>query len=556
VGADFTFKASVEPDTARDVPYPFVGIASSTRVDREHERISEKGLASMCDQVPMVLGVADSHQAAIVNPMAEVGEITEIKADGDSLYISGGLDPDHPNAAFLYKKVKAGTAKLSIAGKVLAASRNVWDEDTQKNIAEIDEIKLDHILLCRQNAAVNQDSTIIAQADDGDWADAIFKAAAELEDVDKAVWSTAYINDLPDSHFLYIEPGGKKDAEGKTVPRRLRHFPYKDAQGNIDLPHLRNAIARAPQSNLPQSVIKRVQAKARRILAQQTSGKARETQGRMGGFGEGPGGVCVCPQCGYEETHTIGEPCYNLRCPECGAQMERKIERAIDDIMEAVTDVRGDGGRIVGYVVESIVERLSKGNEALSELPVDEGTTMAEDVVGRLTDLIETLVAGQAPPAESATEESVPEDAEKADPLPDVLEVLKQVGDTIKTLNERVSSLEQAEETAKAEESEDEEETTVEEEDTEGDGEQGSEDVNIDVGEALKTIVAAIAEIRTDVAATRDTVDAQAERITNLEKASPLSAQPTASKDTVETGAGESSTPVQDLLNRSNQWAR
>ena len=64
----------------------------------------------------------------------------------------------------------------------------------------------------------------------------------------EAVWTTKYINDLPDGAFLYIKPGGKKDNEGKTVPRALRMFPYKDAGGKVDLPHLRNAIARIPQA--------------------------------------------------------------------------------------------------------------------------------------------------------------------------------------------------------------------------------------------------------------------------------------------------------------------
>lgn len=53
------------------------------------------------------------------------------------------------------------------------------------------------------------------------------------------------INNLPDSDFAYIESGGKKDGEGKTTPRSLRHFPIHDAV------HARNALARLPQSNLP-----------------------------------------------------------------------------------------------------------------------------------------------------------------------------------------------------------------------------------------------------------------------------------------------------------------
>lgn len=59
----------------------------------------------------------------------------------------------------------------------------------------------------------------------------------------KAKWSTAKKNDLPNSAFLYVEPGCKV--------KSCRHFPYKNASGAVDLAHLRNAIARIPQSNAP-----------------------------------------------------------------------------------------------------------------------------------------------------------------------------------------------------------------------------------------------------------------------------------------------------------------
>jgi phage I-like protein len=84
-----------------------------------------------------------------------------------------------------------------------------------------------------------------------------------------ATWTTAYVNDLPDSAFLYVEPGGKKDSDGKTVPRALRHFPYKDADGKVDLPHLRNAIARIPQSSLSAALKTQLQRKAQRLLKSQ-----------------------------------------------------------------------------------------------------------------------------------------------------------------------------------------------------------------------------------------------------------------------------------------------
>ena len=83
-----------------------------------------------------------------------------------------------------------------------------------------------------------------------------------------AVWTTKTVNDLPDSAFLYVQPGGKKDSTGKTVPRSLRHFPYKDGSGKVDLPHLRNAIARIPQAGswLSAAMKTSLQSRARRLL--------------------------------------------------------------------------------------------------------------------------------------------------------------------------------------------------------------------------------------------------------------------------------------------------
>ena len=83
----------------------------------------------------------------------------------------------------------------------------------------------------------------------------------------RAVWSTAYMNDLPDSAFLIIEKGGKKDSTGKTEPRSLRHFPVRDANGKVDLPHLRNALSRIPQSNLSAELKAEATKKAKALLA-------------------------------------------------------------------------------------------------------------------------------------------------------------------------------------------------------------------------------------------------------------------------------------------------
>jgi len=98
----------------------------------------------------------------------------------------------------------------------------------------------------------------------------------------KAVWTVASVNDLPNSAFLFVE-AGEDDDEGKRVPRSLRHLPYKDAGGKIDLPHLRNAIARAPRVKdkngkpLSTALVASIQARARKLLASSSGKKELES---------------------------------------------------------------------------------------------------------------------------------------------------------------------------------------------------------------------------------------------------------------------------------------
>lgn len=54
-------------------------------------------------------------------------------------------------------------------------------------------------------------------------------------------------------------------------------------------------------------------------------GRGGSGQGRMKGnrLGAGPGGNCVCPQCGTKSLHKLGVPCYSVSCPKCGTKMTR-----------------------------------------------------------------------------------------------------------------------------------------------------------------------------------------------------------------------------------------
>jgi hypothetical protein len=88
---------------------------------------------------------------------------------------------------------------------------------------------------------------------------AVRRAAEEVDGVAKAEMSQAKQNDLPDSDFAYVEPGGKKDDEGKTTPRSLRHFPINDEA------HVRNALSRASQSPFGEKAMPKIRAAAKKF---------------------------------------------------------------------------------------------------------------------------------------------------------------------------------------------------------------------------------------------------------------------------------------------------
>lgn len=125
----------------------------------------------------------------------------------------------------------------------------------------------------------------------------------ETEDIlAEARWTRAYINDLPVGSFAVVEACAdeRKDA---------RHLPYKDATGKIDLPHLRNALARMDQiksvcNGSDEALRRKARAKliplAKRLLPASKWAQEKTVQEALSEY-HGIQGMDVCAQCKFFE---------------------------------------------------------------------------------------------------------------------------------------------------------------------------------------------------------------------------------------------------------------
>lgn len=61
--------------------------------------------------------------------------------------------------------------------------------------------------------------------------------------------------------------------------------------------------------------------KNKRVFSNNVRGVGRNRN--LGGNkpGSGPGGYCVCPNCGNKVEHTRATPCFQQSCPKCGSAM-------------------------------------------------------------------------------------------------------------------------------------------------------------------------------------------------------------------------------------------
>jgi HK97 family phage prohead protease len=136
-----------------------------------------------------------------------------------------------------------------------------------------------------------------------------------LLDEERDEMSAKAINDLPDSAFAFIEPGGEKDTEGKTTPRSLRHFPVHDK------PHVQNALARAPQSPFGDKAMPKILAAAKKFGIEAAEQKSDDT---------GAEERAECPTCSGTGKIMDG----HRDCPDCngtGSVQENSADTGADE---------------------------------------------------------------------------------------------------------------------------------------------------------------------------------------------------------------------------------
>ena len=238
----------------------FTAVISTATIDRDGDIVEPAAMVNALQKwaaIGKLVPLAWNHTDEVIGHI----DPASAQVKGNEVVADGWIDQSTERGQEAWRLVKSGTFSFSF-GYLIPKGGATKLAGGRYRIKELDIFEISGVPI----APANNDTRVLSWKNAAaevfpDWA----LEAAVAGDI-KAVWTTAYINDLPDSAFLYIEPGGEKDADGKTTPRSLRHFPYKDATGAVDMPHLRNAASRIPQSNLPQNVKDRLAARCQQLL--------------------------------------------------------------------------------------------------------------------------------------------------------------------------------------------------------------------------------------------------------------------------------------------------
>jgi hypothetical protein len=200
--------------------------------------------------------ISDGHGAAFGHP---IGVISQLKQEGNKLLALAALwKKERPEDVSMLKDMYTSGNPPNVSWEISYSESELVD-----GVEKLKGCILNGLAIVGMPAYQGRTPFIAMSSLD------VEEVTAELGEA--AVWTRAFIDTLSDSAFLYTEDGGSKDGEGKITPRSLRHFPYRDKTGKIDLPHLRNALASIPQSNVPDDVKTKLENKAKKLLQEANS---------------------------------------------------------------------------------------------------------------------------------------------------------------------------------------------------------------------------------------------------------------------------------------------
>ena len=214
----------------------FTAVISTSSIDREKDVVDPAGMVTALQkwvstgkQIPL----AWNHSTALTRSSARSTPPPRRTSTGRSSSTAASTRAPTP-ARTPGGSVKAGVVGFSFGYLILKGSPR---KGGGRSISELDVFEI-----TATPTPMNNDTRVLDYKAALDEAIPRSELDGALAGELKAVWTTAYVNDLPDSAFLYVAPGGDKDSDGKTTPRSLRYFPVKDASGAVDQAHVRNAL--------------------------------------------------------------------------------------------------------------------------------------------------------------------------------------------------------------------------------------------------------------------------------------------------------------------------
>ncbi len=269
------------------------GHAAAWSLDRVGDVIAPTAFTkTLAEKHPSDIGVFIGHNTGEL----PVGVPITISADSHGLYtevkVFDGPRGDDLLAAARGLRAAGRTLGLSIGYRVHPGGSEMLRVDG-KTVRKLTSIDLIEFSYAAAQTIANPDAlmTGVKQEDqekampydirkDGDkWCvydkDGTNRGCSDSEEMAKSHMAALYAHEkegkaldvdaLPDSAFLFVQSGGQLDAEGKTVPRSLRHFPVR-VDGRPDAEMLTKALGEIGSREIAGLDVDLTRSRARRML--------------------------------------------------------------------------------------------------------------------------------------------------------------------------------------------------------------------------------------------------------------------------------------------------